>query len=544
MSCPHLDRCSGCPAMHLDYPAQLEKKAERVARALGGYPELAGLERSKAAAADPPLAYRSRAKWMVGKDGELGLFAKGADHEVVDIPECRVVEPVILEVGRALRGILRDPALGPVAGKLRAVDLRAARTKGAGARVLVTFVAPRNTLARDEVVALARALERACPQVAGVALNETSPRAIQVLGHGTELVSGVSSVPDDIGSVTVTATFGAFVQAHRGQAAAIEQAIVDAVRGLGGAPRVLELFAGSGAFALALAGAAARVDAVESHAPAARLLAERDARGVEAHAADAEVFVAEAAASGLRWDAVVVDPPRRGLTPALRKAIATLEPRLVVYVSCSPETLARDLDHFARLGLTATKVSAFDMIPQTDEVEALAVLTPSARSARAKVSTLAGSNVVEIAAHEEGRGVALPPPETGSGLALELAPGTRRHSVSFSALALVKGVPRKRGTIRGRSRYVRLSVASGHALVRIEGVSPAQSASELASIGHPVIGDPKRCDEATRRHFFEKHGLDRAAWHTDRLEAEGAPPVTSPIPGDLAAVLASVGVEI
>jgi 23S rRNA (uracil1939-C5)-methyltransferase len=334
------------------------------------------------------------------------------------------------------------------------------------------------------------------------------------------------------------------VQAHRGQAAALERAIVDAVRAIGEAPRVLELFAGSGAFALALAKTGARVDAVEAHAPAARLLAERRMAGVEAHAADAETFVAEAAANGRRWDAVVVDPPRRGLTPALRRAIAALGPRLVVYVSCSPETLARDLDHFARLGLAATKLSTLDMIPQTDEVEAVALLAPGAPPARRKIGALAGGTAIDVAAHEDPSGLALPPPETASGLALELTPGTSRGKISFSAIALVKGVPRKRGTIRGRSRYVRLSVASGHALVRIEGVSPAQAASELASIGHPVIGDPKRCDEPTRRHFFEKHGLDRAAWHTERLEAEGAPPVTSAIPGDLAAVLASLGVEI
>jgi 23S rRNA (uracil1939-C5)-methyltransferase len=265
--------------------------------------------------------------------------------------------------------------------------------------------------------------------------------------------------------------------------------------------------------------------------------------GIEAHAADAEAFVAEAAANARRWDAVVVDPPRRGLTPALRCAIAKLEPRLVVYVSCSPETLARDLDHFARLGLKATRLSALDMIPQSDEVEAMALLAPSAAPARPKIGALTAGTVVEVAAHEDAPGLALPPPESGSGLALELARGTGRGKVSFSALALVKGVPRKRGTIRGRSRYVRLSVASGHALVRIEGTSPAQAASELASIGHPVIGDPRRCDEATRRHFFEKHGLDRAAWHTERLVADGEAPVTSPIPGDLAAVLSSVGIE-
>lgn len=530
--------------MHLPYATQLEGKGARVSRALDPYPELSRLARPKVQRAEPPLAYRSRAKWMIGPDGALGLYAKNADHEVLDIPECRVVEPALKEVGQALRRVLADGVLRPLTMRLRAADLRAARAPNGDVRVLVTLVAPRGDLTQPEALAIGSALQRACPKVAGIAFSETSPRAVQVLGQRSELLLGESSLPDVVGGVTVTTTFGAFVQAHRGQAGAIERMIVEAVKGLEKAPRVLELFAGSGAFALALARAGVEVDAVESHAPTARLLSDRGAVGVRAHAADADAFVIDAATKGTRWDAVVVDPPRRGLTPVLRRAIAGLSARLVVYVSCCPETLARDLAHFARLGLGATKLGALDMIPQTDEVEAVAILAPSSLPVRERAGTLNGEAVVVVAPHEEARGLALPPPDTASGLALELGAGTKRSDIGWSALALVKGVPRKRGTIRGRARYVRLGVGSGHALVRIEGATPAQAASELAAIGHPVLGDPKRCDEPTRRHFFEKHGLDRTAWHTDRLEVKDQPPFVAPVPGDLAAVLASLGITI
>src|SRR5688500_15353868 len=170
MSCPHLDRCSGCPAMRFPYEEQLTSKAARVTRALSRYAALSSIPTPRVAPAEPPVGYRTRAKWMVGPGGELGLYARGADHEVVDIPGCLVVEPVIAAAGRALRVLLAGATTGPLARRLRAVDLRAVHDRAGADRVLATFVATRGALEPSEIQALAAALRRECPAVAGVTL--------------------------------------------------------------------------------------------------------------------------------------------------------------------------------------------------------------------------------------------------------------------------------------------------------------------------------------------------------------------------------------
>jgi 23S rRNA (uracil1939-C5)-methyltransferase len=387
------------------------------------------------------------------------------------------------------------------------------------------------------------------PEVEAAGLSETDPGAIQILGPETRLLLGDAVQTDRVGSAELRVTFGAFVQAHRGQAAAIERMLVEECRGFGDAPRVLELFAGSGAFGIALGGAGATVDAVESFAPGARLIADAArarALPVRAHAEDAGAFVRSATDRRARWDLVLVDPPRRGLSPDLREALAALAPRAVAYVSCSPETLARDLAHLSRLGLAARALAALDMMPQTDEVECVAWMEPSAPAPPRVVLDGPGFSIVELQPHEP---VPLPavsaPPPGGSGLAALRTSGAAAPEItSWTALALVKGVAHKRGTIRGRTHHVRLAVGSGHSLVRVSGAgAPAQAAADLASVGHPVLGDPKRTDEATRRHFFDKRGLDRAAWHTIEIVLGRHGAVRSKLAADLAAVLAGLGID-
>jgi 23S rRNA (uracil1939-C5)-methyltransferase len=542
VTCPHLDRCAGCPLFHLPYPAQLDAKRSRLETALGRYGALADLTVEPVRGADPPLGYRTRVKWMIGQRGELGLFSRSDDHVVVDIPGCLVIDPALGEVGTAVRSLLaRADALGEAARRLSAVDLRVARPRSGPPRVLVTLVSPHGALDERAARAIAEALATTSPLVTGVAWSVTQGRTVQVLGPATTPLLGSDAEPDAIGTITVDARFGAFVQAHRGQAAALEAVVTDAVRAIE-RPRVLELFAGSGALTFALARAGARVDAVEAYAPAAASIACAGGDAVRAHAADATAFTVDAAGRGDRWDAVVVDPPRRGLTPELRRAIAALAPSIVVYVSCNPETLARDLDHFARLGYAPDRVTPLDMIPQTDEVEAIALLRPREPAARAVVHE-GPARVVDVAPHEATSDLSSAPPAGGSGLALALAPGGSKPEASLEAIAIVKGITHKRGSLKGRARYRRLTVASGHSVLRLEGVAPARTASDLAAIGHPVIGDPKRCDAGTLRHFFEKHGLDRTAWHTDRLAVAGGPALSSPLPGDLLAVLASLGAD-
>jgi 23S rRNA (uracil1939-C5)-methyltransferase len=567
-------------------------KRGRVGRALSLYSALEALPVSGTEAADPIVAYRTRAKLVVGPRGELGLFARGGEHEVVDIPRCRVIAPVLSRVADALRARIAADARshGPLSpagsehgGALRAVDLREVRHDGPIARMraiegstaLLTLVFDRDAApSRSALEGAARSLVSSVPEVAGVAASFQRSDAPQVLGSETIHLAGVQAASDRAGASRVVATFGSFVQAHRGQAAKIHAMVADAVRSLGAAPRVLDLYGGSGAIALGLAAAGAQVLLVESFAPAvaqAEAAAREQGLPLRARHADVARGIEESLRSREAFDAVVLNPPRRGASPEVREGIARLAPQIIVYASCDPSTLARDLDHLARLGYVAPAVSPFDMIPLSEEVETVAVLRrgdpPAPRvlyeddsivavlkSAHERVQTLRGV---------EGARPVLTLDDDASGVVIHartealVAPWRAALASPSSRVTFVvgaRGVLRAKGSVvrqlRGprsrptRIRYVRTSVFGGHSLARVteEPASGDSARNHLAAIDHPVLGDPRRCDRATIRHFTEKAGLDRVFLHRERIELDppgGGPRIVieAPLAGDLQAVL-------
>ncbi len=620
IACEHADRCGGCPLIDLSYAEQLTAKSGRVAQSLTRYPSLELAHTEPVIPADPIVGYRTRAKLIVGSGGRLGLFAKGGGHDVVDIPHCRVLaEPVARAVALLRERVVRDEreggALAPSdasgGGCLRAVDVREA-ADGDTVRVLVTLVVQRDRVASIELLQrAARELMAEAPQVAGVACNFHDGEAPQVLGGETVPLAGVTSVGDRIGASLQFATFGSFVQAHRGQTAHVH-AILAKILGLptvedrgalqsqggeaksvarGGpaSPRVLDLYGGSGAIALGLAARGAHVSLVESFAPSAAQARAAAAAGglpVVVECADVATALQELAQRGERFDAVVVNPPRRGMSPTAREWLARLAPPTVVYVSCDPETLARDLDHLDRLGHAATSLHPLDMIPLTEEIETIAVLRRSAvpsprvlfedrdilvvdkgpHEPTAPQGEYAGSLLARVRAIS-GAETAVPVQRLdvgASGLVVfvrhveSLAKWERvfaSESTRTICVAAARGVTPSKGAISralrqggqvsaARTRYRRLAIAGGHSVLRVipEQGTAHQIRRHFAAIDHPVLGDDRYGDAMTNRFFLERHGLDRPFLHAVRLEFEhpdtGARHIVeAPLPGDLRGVL-------
>jgi 23S rRNA (uracil1939-C5)-methyltransferase len=570
VTCVHADRCAGCPLIDLPYEAQLGRKRDRVKRAAGRYPGLAEIAVEATAGAEPVVGYRTRAKLMAS-GGRLGLYAKSGGHEVVDIPQCLVLSPAIARVAEAVRRL-------PPPAWLRAVDLREVQDQGE-ARVLATLVVTRGE-ATSPGRELAESLMREAPEVAGVAANYHEGASPQVLGSDTKPLAGLASAPDRLGASVTLATFGSFVQAHRGQAARVHAMLAEAIgraaprEGGRPRPRVLDLFGGSGAIALGLAARGATVLVVESFGPAvaqARAAARAQGANVEAIHGDAAVVVRSLSERGEQFDAVVVNPPRRGLSPEVREGVARLGAQVVAYVSCDPETLARDLDHLRRLGYAASRLAPLDMIPLTEEVETVAVLERSPPPPPRVVYADDDVIVADKAPHESttprgehddsllarvrrvpggAEGVPVHRLDAGtSGLVVfarraDLAGAWQAALGSADArkvyLAAVRGVaPAK----RTRPRFRRLFVAAGHSVLRVE---PEQGRTDpprrfLAALGHPVLGDERYGHAPSNRYFEEKFGLDRPFLHCARLElvhprTGAALALEAAIPGDLAAV--------
>jgi hypothetical protein len=270
-----------------------------------------------------------------------------------------------------------------------------------------------------------------------------------------------------------------------------------------------------------------------------------------------------------------VDPPRRGLSPEVRRRIAALEPDCLLYVSCFPESFARDASHLALLGSRLDAALPFDMIPQSDAVEVLGRFVPGAPppplilaegetflavakephepvtstdegpSLTARVRRIDGAHGASpIGGLDDGvSGVCLFA-RTATGVeALERA--LAESQSHFTVLA--RGVTHARGRLAGSppARYERREVVAGHSLLTIEtqAADPGPACRTLAKLRHPIIGDQRHGDRRANVHFGHRHQLDRAFVHRHAL---ALPPklsgerIEAPLPPDLAHVLASL----
>ena len=580
LDCPHASQCGGCAFFDLPYSEQLTRKLASVARGMARYPQLSKLKLAPVAGAVPTHAYRARAKLVFGKDGALGLFERES-HTVVDIPECRVLSPLLARVVAAARRVLSHATPSLDGLDVRLVD----------DGVLATLIAPQGTPISD-LERLARTLRAEAREVRSVSASFREAGAATVLGTGHVLLSGDEVSPHHLlpkGPYHLAA-HGAFTQAHIGQANAAHERIERALKGLA-ARRVLELYAGSGALALRLAAAGFDVTAVEAFGPALAHV-ERAAR--EQNLALRTVNgQAERALRGFDpqkqvFQALVVNPPRRGLSAEVRRRASALQPSAIVYMSCDPATLARDLAHLSELGYAAEQLWPFDMIPHSSAVETLVVLRrgePSPprvlyeheqwlavlKSGYEPVSPEPGfalslldrvrrlpsaQNAVPLAAQRldsDSSGVSLFA-RTEAALP-ELESAFRAGTQSF--VALCRGMTHKRGRIRrpiresGRvtsasTRYLRESVRGGHSLLTVwpEQAGPPQLRQLLLGVGHPLLGDTRFGDAASNTFFEHRHGLDRSFLHCSAVTLVGpSSHITceAPLPGELKAVLESLG---
>lgn len=573
---------------------QRVRKLSIVRSELALYPDLGELAPKDLVVRGEPIAYRTRAKLVAGKGGALGLFRAGT-HEVVDLPGCRVQRPVVEEAARAMRALMREAKTGVLVstddgGPLAGVDLREVVDASGRARVLLTL------LLREEVTPalLTRALDEvrdACPDAVSIAVDHGG--GPQLLSGRLQLLDGPSEAPDRLHEQGPFhyAAHGSFVQANR----AVASAILDRIERLArtrrtAPPRVLELFAGSATTGLALARAGCEVVSVEIFGPsierADRAAAQQGLSDrFRTHRGDADAMLRAAIEAGERFDLVVVNPPRRGLSAQLRTDLARLAPGRVVYVSCEPRTLARDLAHLAQIGLRASTVEAFDMMPLTDKVECVAILErapippatillekgdlvvamklpheptaphpeyPSSLTARVRaIPGLEGATPLHrLDEGTSGLCLLARRPEARVELEAALPTATKTY------LALVRGLPHKKGSIgaalpdRGRllpatTRYVRREIVSGHALVEAtpQPGRTHQVRRHLGRIDHAVLGDARYGHAPSNRHLFERHGLDRTFLHLSclvlRVQDEDLV-LEAPLTPDLERVLAAM----
>ena len=373
--CPYAGKCGGCAYRHLTYPEELWAKRQRVQDALT---RIGGLELTveEILGTKNPEHYRNKSQYPVGADGSIGFF-QARTHKVVPIRRCLIQTEAADRTAQAVGEWMRrykisayDETTGK--GLVRHVCVRVNR-KGES---LCCVVVNGNKVPREPE--LAAYVTAAVPHTVGVLLNSNTRRGNVVLGDKYRTLFGRNYLMDTLCGLEFKLSMPSFYQVNRDQAEVLYGKALE-FAGLTGNETVLDLYCGIGTITLCLAKAAKRVIGAEIVPPAIRDAKENALRN---HIENAEFFCGDAAdiaakleSDGLRPDVVTVDPPRKGLAPEVIASVAAMGPKKVVYVSCDPATLGRDVKIFREFGYEAKRAAAVDMFPGTAHVETVVLLS-------------------------------------------------------------------------------------------------------------------------------------------------------------------------
>jgi 23S rRNA (uracil1939-C5)-methyltransferase len=383
--CPGFGRCGGCVWQHLAYPAQLAAKHARVAAALAKVPAVAtGTVEIAAVQPSPELTgYRNKGKYVAGHSADhlvLGAYAPRS-HHVVDTLGCRVVAPIIDEVATWVRGAAERAELAAYDERARTGELRYVIVREAAGDVMVVLVvAPRTPRAKLDRVAAALANHPAVHSLVAVE-NDRRDGAIVPSGGSATVLLGHGHLVEPLAGVAVEVGAGEFLQVNRAQAAAMYARVTELAEA-GPGTQAIDLFAGLGGIGLHLARAGATVIAVEIDRDAVaqlRRAAQRAGLPLTAIAGDVGDVRGQL---GARPDVVVVNPPRKGLSGGARAFLAELAAPTMLYVSCGPDALGRDLIALAGHGYTPDVIEPFDLMPGTAQVETIVRLRRPPRAPR------------------------------------------------------------------------------------------------------------------------------------------------------------------
>ena len=355
------------------------KKRAIVGRALAEYSSLASADVSPVVPSPQRLGYRARVKLVVRKNRDqvaMGLYVPQT-HRVIDISSCPVHPRQVNQVVFYLKKKVIELGIAPYderddSGDLRYVDFRFSVARHELSLTLVTRHA-----SFPQGAPLAKALQQRFPFITGVIQNVNENRGNVIWGNSFRTLGGRDTIMERVGDLKLVFPAGVFSQANPFTARKLYDRVYE-LAALKGGETVLDLYCGVGPISLYLAVAARQVWAVddsELSITTAKQNARRNGRGnCRFIAGDVATTLTQLTKDLPRIDLMVLNPPRKGIkAAALESVLAAGAPR-IIYVSCEPRSLARDLDRLVAANYRVEQIQPFDMFPQTEEVETLVLL--------------------------------------------------------------------------------------------------------------------------------------------------------------------------
>lgn len=373
--CPLFGECGGCQLMHLRYEQQLKAKRQRVVDALERIGKIYDVEVGECIASPSPLSYRNKIQLPVAKQGNsmrLGLYARNT-HELIDMDTCHIHCALGENAYQTIKKILQNSSVSVFDPETNEGELKHVLIKTAVGtkQVLVIFVTAKE--ASEELRRAAVEVFDSLDEIRGVVQNINSSSDNTVLGDTYVTLAGQGSIEEKLCGYYFKVSPASFFQVNPSQAENLYRDVIDKAA-LTGNEIVLDAYCGVGTLSLLLAPHAKKVIGVECVPEAIEDAKENAVKNnivnTEFHCQLAEEFIESQKA----LDVAVLNPPRKGCERSVLEKLSELKPKTIIYVSCDPATLARDLAFLIGKGWKLKSVTPYDMFPQTAHVESLAVL--------------------------------------------------------------------------------------------------------------------------------------------------------------------------
>ena len=375
-TCPYAKKCGGCQYQGMDYAAQLKKKQKEMNKLLKDFDKPEQIIGMK-----DPLHYRNKVHAVFGRTrrGEIvsGTYETGT-HKIVNIDECMIEDEISQSIIRTIRSLIRsfkiktyDEDTGY--GLLRHVLVRRGFATG---QVMVVLVLSSPILpSKNNFV---KALRKEHPEITTVVLNINDKKTSMVLGERDIVLYGKGYIEDTLCGCTFRISPQSFYQVNPMQTERLYQIAMEYAE-LTGKERVIDAYCGIGTIGMVASKKAREVIGVELNRNAvkdARINAKlNQMKNITFYEGDAGKFMVSMAEEGEKADVVFMDPPRSGSDEAFLSSVIKLAPKRIVYVSCGPDTLARDLKYLTGHGYKVKKIQPVDMFGYTQHVETVVLLS-------------------------------------------------------------------------------------------------------------------------------------------------------------------------
>lgn len=374
--CPYAGKCGGCQYQGMDYGSQLKEKQKYVQKLLKNYgkPEpILGMEN--------PYYYRNKvhAVYKHQKNGEIisGIYEEGT-HKVVPVESCQIENQEADKVIQTIRKLAKSFKIkiyneDSGYGLLRHVLIRYGRVTGEMMVVLVA-VSPIFPSKNNFV----KALRKEHPEITTVVLNINDKSTSMVLGERNIILYGKGYIEDELCGCRFRISPNSFYQVNPVQTEVLYQKAIS-LAGLSGKEKVIDAYCGIGTIGLIAASHCKEVIGIELNREAVKDAIGNTKRNriknVRFYQGDAGDFLVSMAQKGEKADVVFMDPPRAGSSEKFMESAAKMGPEKIVYISCNPDTLERDLKYLTRKGYQVDRICPVDMFPFTDNIENVCLLS-------------------------------------------------------------------------------------------------------------------------------------------------------------------------